>query len=166
MTCDTCARWITAHRTIYDDGSEIGTFEAPAGKGNCQLLGIDTLPEFGCTSYDPGAEHIITSHKSGTPHEHFRMGPCPECRAAGNAGDSACHRCAGTGNVRYYDDGYIGEERTRLHPKEVEKAAKPKCLGCGREVEAAWVACPACGHKLDAARAAETVADPLFNPQG
>ena len=166
MTCETCARWITAHRTIYDDGSEIRTFEAAAGKGRCELLGIETPVDFGCNGYAEGTEHIITTRKTGKPHEHWHMGPCPDCKSHGNAGDGACHRCAGTGNVRYYDDGFIGEERTRLHPKERELAGKPKCLGCGREVEVAWVACPACGHKLDAAVAAESVIDPLFSSGG
>jgi hypothetical protein len=36
-------------------------------------------------------------------------------------------RCVGTGGVRYYDDGYVGEEATRRHPKEpaIEPAVDP-----------------------------------------
>jgi len=54
------------------------------------------------------------------------MVPCPECTGidmkqiyaspVGNRG----HRCAGTGLVRLYDDGYVGDEQTRMHPKQKE----------------------------------------------
>jgi predicted amidophosphoribosyltransferase len=93
------------------------------------------------------------------------MGPCPNCTGKGNQGDGACDRCTGTGNVRYYEDGFVGEERSRMHPKEKELAAKPKCVGCGREVDPVWVACPICGQKLDAPMQPEKIDDPLFTGQ-
>lgn len=162
MKCDTCARWIVARNNAYDDGIVVETFKASEGKGYCESLEIDTLPAFGCTGYSSGANQVRVSVKPGKPWNYFKMGPCPDCAAHGNSGDGACHRCAGTGQVRHYEDGHVGEERTRLHPREREQAGKPKCAGCGKEVEPDWMACPRCAHRLDAAAAVERVADPLF----
>ena len=166
MNCLGCAHWILARTTAYADGSMIDTFRAPEGKGRCESLNIDTAPDFGCTGYaeDGGHPHVITTHKVGAPWQHWKMGPCPDCSGKGNAGDGACHRCAGTHQVRYYEDGFIGEERTRLHPKEREVAPKPTCGGCKREIDIGWVACPFCGHKLEPVAAVEKVEDPLFAP--
>lgn len=162
--CQSCAHWTLARVTVYSDGSTVDTFRAPDGKGHCEELTIDTAPDFGCNKYeiDGGSSHVITTEKQGAPWQHWSMGNCPDCAGKGNAGDGACHRCAGTSKVRYYEDGYIGEERTRLHPKERETAAKPKCAGCQRDVEISWLACPICGHRLDGAVSTEKVDDPLF----
>jgi len=167
MPCNSCAHWIRARKTIYESGDEVFNFQAPEGKGHCDAIDLDTDPEFGCTKFDAekpylGVDdqpHVIVAHKSGAPWHYSVSGPCPDCAGKGNAGDTGCHRCAGTGKVRYYDDGYIGEERTRLHPKEREQAGKPKCADCGREVERAWKVCPACGHKLDAESPIEVIKD-------
>lgn len=180
MNCASCARWITARTTVYGDSSTVETFKASAGKGQCEQLGVETAADFGCNafqkitedvpavpigdaSYESVDPHVIINRKAGAPWTYWVMGPCPDCSNKGNANDGACHRCAGTGQVRYYEDGHVGEERTRLHPKEREQAAKPKCSACGREVERDWNACPTCGQKLDAAVAVENVTDPLFS---
>ena len=155
MRCDGCANWTVAKKTIYESGDEVETFRAPEGKGHCEALGLDTDPDFGCAKFSEptephggaGVTHI--SRKEGAPWQHWTMIPCPDCGGAGSSNDRPDDRCAGTGNVRLYDDGFIGDERTRKHPKEIASpAARPKCQGCGGDVDPAWVACPACGHCL------------------
>lgn len=122
--CAGCANWITKRETVYEDGSRIVTYAAPdETAARCELLKIDTASNFGCNSFAPG-EHTVVTEKTGAPWQHWKMGPCPNCQGAGSSG-GACHRCAGTGNVRFYDDGYIGEEQTRKHPKEAEVAPLP-----------------------------------------
>lgn len=159
MRCDGCAWWNQVTKTVYDDGSEVENFRSPDGKGHCGALEIDTDPDFGCNKYVPGENRVhITARKSGSPWNHSKAGPCPDCSGKGNAGDGSCDRCQGTGKVRHYDDGFIGEERTRLHPKEREMAAPPKCVGCGREMNREWVACPACGHRREMPAVPEIVA--------
>lgn len=116
MNCIECARWLRESRTIYGDGTVI-----VGGRPQwCRALDRHTDPDFGCVKYAPAApgDQIEETRKDGAPWQNWSMGPCPDCRGAGNAGDAACHRCTGTGNVRHYDDGYIGEERTRRHPNE------------------------------------------------
>lgn len=152
MPCSECAHWVMQRKTVYDDGSEVVTFQAPEGKGHCEELNLDTTPEFFCGALKPDLDSktIRISRKAGAPWQHWTMIPCPQCSGKGNAGDGACDRCAGTSNVRRYDDGFVGDERTRIHPKERElgAVAKPSCSSCGREVDRAWVACPFCGHRI------------------
>ncbi len=165
--CQSCDHWTLARITEYADGTKVEAFRAPAGKGHCEELSIDTSPNFGCLSHcHADHAHVFITQKDGAPWQHWKMGPCPDCKARGNENDGACHRCAGTSKVRHYEDGYVGEERTRLHPKERESAAKPKCLTCSREVEPDWMACPKCGARLDAAAQVEKVDDPLFVANG
>jgi len=124
MRCDGCANWITAVRTAYDDGSTVTNREAPEGAGDCRHLRISTAPDFGCAAFAPGDDHVLVERKAGAPWQHFVMIDCPNCRGKGSDG-GACHRCAGTGKVRLYDDGHVGEEQTRMHPKEREAAQAP-----------------------------------------
>jgi|ERR1043166_3095243 DNA-directed RNA polymerase subunit RPC12/RpoP len=150
MPCSDCKKWLKQKKNTYEDGSETTTFTSPADKGKCLELGIDTTPSFGCAAYEfSDWDHVERTQKRGAPWQHWAMIPCPDCRGNGSSGQ-ACHRCAGTGLVRKYDDGYIGEERTRTHPKEIELkvAAVPKCKKCESPVEIDWVACPRCGHRL------------------
>lgn len=129
-TCQSCLRWVTQRRRAYSDGTEITVFTAPVGKGMCELLSCETAPDFGCNGFvaDPGSDHIAVETIAGAPWSRFCMGKCPECNGRGSGIEGgACGRCVGTGHVRYYDDGYIGEERTRRHPSEpaVEAVVDP-----------------------------------------
>lgn len=129
MKCLDCAQWIIYRKTRYGDGSEVITFQAPDGKGHCSHLNIVTEPNFGCTYFlqQLNNDHVVWSKKDGAPWAHWVMGDCPDCQAKGSNNDSACHRCAGTSKVRYYDDGFVGDERTRKHSQEgqVPVAADP-----------------------------------------
>jgi hypothetical protein len=150
--CDGCLKWTVARQTLYADGSKVDTFRAPEGKGHCEALDIDTTPDFGCTKHEAAPEgfaHVYVSQKGGAPWQHWTMIACPDCSGAGSSNDRPDDRCAGTGKVRRYDDGFIGDERTRMHPKERELAGGPKCGSCGRAMDAGWVACPSCGWKIE-----------------
>jgi len=167
MRCDGCKNWTLASQTIYEDGSRIETFRAPEGRGHCEVLKIDTTPDFGCTKHDPaqdGFSHVFVSQKGGAPWQHWTMIPCPDCGGAGSSNDRPDDRCVGTGKVRLYDDGFVGDERTRRHPKESAVAAKPKCAACSREIDPEWVACPYCGHRREPPAKPEVIAD-QFPPQ-
>lgn len=135
MKCSLCHHWILVRKTIYDDGSEVLTWTVPSGKGHCTELDIDTFPSFGCIQFDPATNHHeIVTVKTGEPWQYHHDIPCPDCKGTGCVPDTvtinrwACHRCCGTGRVRKYDDGYIGEEKTRMHPKEKELRAKGEPL--------------------------------------
>lgn len=119
MKCSSCSNWITERKTVYDDGSEIINYASPKGEGHCDILNVDTTPDFGCLSFKEG-NNIIINHKTGAPWQYWEYKPCPECNGRGSYSDrnGHCNRCVGTGNVRYYDDGYIGDEKTKKHPKE------------------------------------------------
>ncbi len=126
MTCGLCRQWTVKKLRRYADGSETVTFEAVPGQGHCDMLAIETQPGFGCSGFTaaPDYDHIAVEVIAGAPWEHFRMGPCPECNGRGSGIEGgACGRCTGTGQVRYYDDGYVGEEKTRRHPSERVQAA-------------------------------------------
>lgn len=166
--CASCLKWTTERQTRYEDGSVISNFKAPEGMGRCELLGVDTVPQFGCTGHAPaekGWSGVFVTQKAGAPWQYSKAGPCPDCKGKGSAGDTACHRCAGTSQVRYYEDGYIGEERTRLHPKEKAHAAPPACQACGKPVQLEWVACPACGERTEAPAKTEVIALDLGGPR-
>lgn len=164
--CNTCINWVVARVTDYEDGSRIFNYQPPEGLGHCEVLGIDTEPDFLCNKFKllVGNDHIQVSHKTGAPWNHSHYVPCPDCSGVGSDGTShACNRCAGIGRVLMYDDGYVGEEQTRMHPREKELARKPTCMNCRREVERDWVACPMCGHRLDAVVKPEVILDANAN---
>lgn len=167
--CASCLRWVIERRTLYEDGSKVVNFKATEGRGRCELLGIETLPEFGCTSHLPAEgsawSGVFVLQKRGAPWQYSEAGPCPDCKGEGNSTGTACHRCAGTGKVRHYEDGHIGEERTRLHPKEKAHAAPAACPSCGKEVRSEWVACPSCGARLEAPAKTEVIMLDLGGPQ-
>src|SRR5262245_17775020 len=121
--CNTCAHWIIKRARLYDDGTEQIDFGTESGKGHCEQLAIVTAFNFGCNRYDgPSDVHVRVEHIAGAPWQHWHMDKCPDCAGrGGGANGGVCHRCTGTGQVRFYADGYIGEERTRRHPKEPEQ---------------------------------------------
>lgn len=128
MKCNSCGYWLLKRKTVYGDGSEIVNFESPEGKGHCKILDVDTTPDFGCLSFKEG-DQIEISYKDGAPWQHWQHGVCPECKGRGSQpypNERHCGRCIGTGRVRYYDDGFIGEEKYKRHPKEKEKPKVPE----------------------------------------
>jgi len=161
MSCEGCGHWIVVKKTIYDDGNEIETFRAGDGEGHCEALNIDTSHDFHCAKFGEGEGQTRVTRKTGMPWTNWMMIDCPDCKGAGSSGDRPDDRCAGTGKVRLYDDGFIGDERTRVHPKEQAVSAKPKCPGCGRDVDRDWVACPACGRRLEAPAKPEVISEPF-----
>lgn len=122
MRCRDCAFWITAKKRKYKNEQLISYFEAKPGRGLCEKIDIQTVPDFGCNLYQGSDwDHVKVETMEGAPWEFWKMGACPDCGGRGcGAGEGAgrCGRCQGIGQVRFYEDGYIGEERTRRHPKE------------------------------------------------
>ena len=151
--CGNCRKWLCQRVTDYEDGSRIINFQSPPGKGLCEVLGIETGEAFGCKQFEEGHEHTeVMGRKSGSPWHHSRRDTCPDCKGVGLLeGDVACVRCARTGTVLYYDDGYIGEEQTRRHPNEATKGPPPKphCFNCSAELDPNWKACPTCGERVE-----------------
>ena len=121
MQCGLCKHWLTGRKTIYQDGTEITTYAAPGDQGICRQLDMLTKALFGCVSFEPGSEHVEVITKDGAPWQHWKMIPCPSC--AGSPGGGRC-LCAGTGLTRQYDDGHIGDEHTRRHPREGTEVAQ------------------------------------------
>ena len=151
MTCSACRLWLTQRVTQYEDGSVITNYQSPEGKGSCGYLKIETDSDFHCNHFEEGVEHIeVMGKKSGSPWHHSQWGVCPECQGVGLINDGACRRCARTGRVLYYDDGYIGEEQTRRHPNEATIGAPPvpTCPGCAKGIDLTWVNCPWCGTRI------------------
>lgn len=151
MPCSDCRKWLTQRVTDYEDGSRIINLSCEDGRGRCEELNIETAPDFGCVRFIPGNNHIeIMGRKTGSPWHHSQWGGCPDCGGVGVSGGGACRRCAQTGRVLYYDDGYVGEEQTRMHPNEVAKGPPPppKCQNCDSGIDLKWVACPHCGWKI------------------
>jgi hypothetical protein len=150
-SCEGCQFWIIRRVNKYSDGQTIEKWSAASGKGHCDKLGIETDADFGCNKWMiDSQDHVEVLYKIGSPHHHFVMIPCPECEGKGNG--TRGHRCAGTGLVRLYDDGYVGDEQTRLHPKE--KAQPLQCMKCSQGLQPGWAHCPNCGYQT--ARMAET----------
>lgn len=167
QTCGNCRKWLCQRVTDYGDGSRIVNFQSPPGKGLCEVLKIETDSTFGCNRFEEGKEHIeIMGKKPGSPWHHSQWGTCPDCEGIGVKNDAACRRCAQTGRVLYYDDGFIGEEQTRRHPNEALKGPPPKphCFNCSAEIDPNWKACPTCGEKVerpaDPIRVTETFQNP------
>lgn len=137
--CNGCKTWTVKRRRVFDDDTEIVLFDVGSGKGFCELLACETNPEFGCNQYQsaPGYDHVVTELVQGAAWQAWKMGQCPDCsgRGCGLEG-GACWRCAGTGKVRYYADGVVGDERTRKHPIEVERDREELCVKLRHDAEA------------------------------
>jgi hypothetical protein len=152
MHCSNCRFWLTHRVTDYEDGTRIFNFKAPEGKGRCESLMMETAPDFGCTKFQEGHEHVeIMGKKPGSPWHHSHYITCPDCNGTGVVNDGTCGRCCRTGRCLLYDDGYLGEEKTRRHPSEanIGPPPVPTCPGCSRNIELSWVACPFCGYKME-----------------
>lgn len=150
MKCERCSHWTIKRITKYANGETVENWKAEPGKGLCDKLQIQTEEDFGCNKFlETDDDHIAKAWKNGAPWQHSQSGPCPDCQGNAANGGGVCRRCAGTGKVRHYDDGYIGEEQTRLHPRELETAEPLRCRGCKKEVQVEWMACPYCGTKLE-----------------
>lgn len=158
-SCSSCRNWITRRFTRYGDGVEIDQASFVDGRGACAVLKIETAAEFGCNAFVAGDDHAEITLKTGAPWQHFVMIPCPDCAGRGDGGSG--HRCAGTGLVRLYDDGHIGDEQTRMHPKEKQVVPPPQCHACQARIDVAWKHCPACGAKLLAVAETEIVENVL-----
>ena len=151
MNCANCRKWLTQRVTDYEDSSRIINFKAPDNNGRCEVLNIETGPAFGCNQFEAGLEHIeIAAKKSGSPWHHSHYITCPDCNGTGVIGEGSCERCCRTGRCLLYDDGYIGEEKTRRHPNEAKigPPPAPTCSACDREIDKSWKACPFCGHQF------------------
>lgn len=131
MSCKECASWQRGVATIYGNGEVLTKlFDKPKCR---ELNGAETPEDFHCNRYSEGIDAQMEQQtKSGAPWENWYYDRCPDCSGAGSSrGETdnegvaytgtgrACTRCAGTSKVRYYDDGFIGEEQKRLHPVEV-----------------------------------------------
>lgn len=178
--CRVCKSWLLRRENHYENGEVIVKWKGPDGKGKCGVLDVLTAPNFGCIAFEKGGPLIKIRNKTGEPWHHKHYGPCPDCkrpecgypdcswvhcpgmdkcqgspaRASGGYDD----RCVGTGLVYYYDDGFIGENRTKMHPKEKMIGKKrpddgvmdhpPECRKCNKSVSEEWNVCPYCGYKL------------------
>ncbi len=123
MRCAGCRHWLRGTRVRFSS-SERWEPAAGEGFGLCRgPLEVPTKAQFGCVDFeqasDPADQEIVVRHEA-EPWQIWTMVPCPDCHAAGSSSDVGCHRCAGTGNVRLYGDGYLADERTREHAREAE----------------------------------------------
>jgi hypothetical protein len=167
-TCANCQKWIIKRVTKYEDGSVVTNFDTGSdSRGICEALKIETDFSFGCNQWIEGHDHIeVMGTKTGSPWHHSHYGPCPDSNGQGVMPDGGlCQRCCGTGKVLYYDDGYVGEEKTRRHPNEetIGPPAKPICPGCNTPHEPQWKACPHCGTRLPGAEVQAPVRVSEFN---
>lgn len=134
MSCKECANWKRGSATVYEGSGAV--VSNVRDKGRCSVLGIETPEEFHCNHFEEGVlQQIENISKPGEPWQHWVMGPCPDCSGAGSGSGGACHRCAGTSKVRYYDDGWVGEEQTRKHPMEVRAEGDAKIAVLQQQID-------------------------------
>jgi hypothetical protein len=172
MECSTCGFWLVLCQTEYSCGDVVVNWRPPDGHGKCTgpLKGALTIADFGCNKYKDGGPIHESANKDGAPWHHKKPGPCPDCKTCaypecGKADcpgpekclGTGCGRCVCTGTVLYYDDGFVGENRTKMHPMEAKDgkrhdAPTPSCWNCGKHIDPQWRACPYCGTRLSADR--------------
>lgn len=188
--CEICRNWLVERFTEY---AFTGEYTLPDGRvitnrvtnwkpvkeghGLCSVLNQETPADFGCKKFEEGHSHTERKFKNGAPWRHWDVKACPGCSGIGSHAQlstvggypqmvgGACDRCKGTGKVRHYDDGWIGEEGTRLHPMEKEEVGPLKCGKCDHEVDPKWMACPFCGTKIEG-EAKPTVVDGILGNAG
>jgi hypothetical protein len=139
--CRDCAHWSLGTYKVFRSARFDVPLSAAPDEGLCGLgfmYGKLVPAAFGCPEFESAAddsdhwEYLDYSDKE--PWEVWDIIPCPECQGVGRSGPepqgaaatAACRRCAGTGKVRQYGDGIIGDEQTRLHPVEIEAFRKAK----------------------------------------
>ncbi len=128
MLCKDCKYWLRGRWHQYVSGPAQFHPVAAEGTGECRAGGFvcgQLVPaEFGCINFERFADISEQEERlvyDLEPWQVWELIPCPECNGVGshqNASKPACSRCAGTGQVRKYADGYIGEEQTKEHPIE------------------------------------------------
>lgn len=151
MQCANCRKWLTQRVTDYEDGGRIVNFKSTDGNGYCEILNIETASDFGCNRFEEGHDHIeIMAKKTGSPWHHSHYITCPDCSGTGVINDGSCGRCCRTGRCLLYDDGHIGEEKTRRHPNEekIGPPPAPTCPSCNSNIGKTWKACPFCGNRF------------------
>jgi len=155
LNCASCGHWLVRVEIKYGNGDTIIKWSDPQGRGKCTgpLADTITAPDFGCIKYEAGEPIVQSSFKEGNPWNYWTPGPCPDCGGRGMAGDGVDDRCCGTGQVRYYDDGFIGDNRSKMHPKEKPFGKRPDdptpvCFNCYKSIDQHWNVCPYCGTNL------------------
>ncbi len=140
MKCAECRFWLRGKWVSHPSVPAVFQPVADEGQGKCRadgpLSGIVTKAAFGCADYVELKSKYDQEERveyQTEPWDTWEMGPCPDCQGKGSTGQmvngelqgGACHRCAGTAQVRYYIDGYVGDEQTREHPtaKKMRDAA-------------------------------------------
>jgi hypothetical protein len=136
VKCADCALWLRGRWVVFPSAARFEPAAPGESEGVCRgpLAGRIVEADFGCVGFrqlaSPAEQEERVVH-AGEPWQVWEMIACPDCGGRGStAGEppadggevssSACYRCAGTGNVRRYADGFIGDERTREHPVERE----------------------------------------------
>jgi hypothetical protein len=188
--CATCGFWLLRRETHYSGGEKIVNWQDPQGRGKCTsetLRGTLTPPTFGCGEHKDGGPIVEVAQKQGEAWHYSVAIPCPDCRApdCGFVSPGECEnkhcpgtdkclgrghtesgvdgRCCGTGTVQLYDDGFIGENKRKLHPKEQELGKRPHlpavCERCNEKIDAKWRMCPFCGYDLKSEKKTIMVSD-------
>ncbi len=128
MNCGTCRHWLRGTRTIFAGSEEWKPAGAGGDEGLCRgPVGKLTTSDFGCLRFAAASspdDQVITVRHDAEPCQVFEVIRCPDCSGGGNSGEAGCHRCAGTGKVRRYGDGYVGDEQTREHPRARDERLK------------------------------------------
>ncbi len=121
MNCSDCKFWFRGTRRQYKNSPVVFTASASGEQGICRsggaVNGLTIGPTFGCIDFsrfsnpDEQEDFIVYDAEPWQISEEIR---CPDCNGYG----CGCHRCASTGHVRKYADGYVGDEQTKEHPVE------------------------------------------------
>jgi hypothetical protein len=163
MRCDECDHWLVAKITSYDDGSVVDNYRAPEGNGHCEVHDKDFAAAYFCADFkESGWDHLEKKHKAGAPWQYWVLVKCPECEPVGHS--VGCNRCAGTGQIRLYDDGFLGNNQTLEHPVETAKRVKgpPKCVQCSKDLDPMWINCPWCGARTNKPSPPEIIKDEVL----
>ena len=147
--CSACAYWLRGTWRSYGfTPPEFSPAAEDPSAGLCRdaenpLSGHTTPAGFGClrfTEKQSDEDQLIRETYDREPWEVWHMIRCPDCRPPGVTGEAACHRCAGTGQVPQYADGYVGEQQTWEHPiakeRRVQREREARAAKLREELEA------------------------------